>query len=245
MLLKRGSSGEDVKKLQIKLGLTPDAGIAQFGPKTEAAVKAWQKANGLKDDGIVGDATWSKMFGINDQITDAVTQVAGLDLDKLKDKVPHGVLEELSKIAESFGITNNLRLAHFLAQCAHESGSWKYRVELASGKAYEGRKDLGNTEVGDGVRFKGRGYIQLTGRANYGKFSQFIGEDCVAQPDLVADKYPLASAAYFFNKNKLWAICDLGATDDVVTKVSKRVNGGTNGLADRLAKFKIYHGLLK
>ena len=245
MLLKRGSSGEDVKKLQIKLGLTPDAGIAQFGPKTEAAVKAWQKANGLKDDGIVGEATWSKLFGINDQITDAVTQVAGLALDKLKDKVPHGVLEELSKIAESFGITNNLRLAHFLAQCAHESGSWKYRVELASGKAYEGRKDLGNTEVGDGVRFKGRGYIQLTGRANYGKFSQFIGEDCVAQPDLVANKYPLASAAYFFNKNKLWAICDLGATDDVVTKVSKRVNGGTNGLADRLAKFKIYHGLLK
>lgn len=245
MLLKRGSSGEDVKKLQIKLGLTPDAGIAQFGPKTEAAVKAWQKANGLKDDGIVGEATWSKLFGINDQITDAVTQVAGLALDKLKDKVPQGVLEELSKIAESFGITNNLRLAHFLAQCAHESGSWKYRVELASGKAYEGRKDLGNTEVGDGVRFKGRGYIQLTGRANYGKFSQFIGEDCVAQPDLVADKYPLASAAYFFNKNKLWAICDLGATDDVVTKVSKRVNGGTNGLADRLAKFKIYHGLLK
>lgn len=245
MLLKRGSSGEDVKKLQIKLGLTPDAGIAQFGPKTEAAVKAWQKANGLKDDGIVGEATWSKLFGINDQITDAVTQVAGLALDKLKDKVPQGVLEELSKIAESFGITNNLRLAHFLAQCAHESGSWKYRVELASGKAYEGRKDLGNTEVGDGVRFKGRGYIQLTGRANYGKFSQFIGEDCVAQPDLVANKYPLASAAYFFNKNKLWAICDLGATDDVVTKVSKRVNGGTNGLADRLAKFKIYHGLLK
>jgi putative chitinase len=177
--------------------------------------------------------------------SDAVTQVAGLALDKLKDKVPQGVLEELSKIAESFGITSNLRLAHFLAQCAHESGSWKYRVELASGKAYEGRKDLGNTEAGDGVRFKGRGYIQLTGRANYGKFSQFIGEDCVAQPDLVANKYPLASAAYFFNKNKLWAICDLGATDDIVTKVSKRVNGGTNGLADRLAKFKIYHGLLK
>jgi putative chitinase len=245
MLLKRGSSGEDVKKLQIKLGLTPDAGVAQFGPKTEAAVKAWQKANGLNDDGVVGDITWNKLFAINDQITDAVTQVAGLALDKLKDKVPQGVLEELSKIAESFGITSNLRLAHFLAQCAHESGSWKYRVELASGKAYEGRKDLGNTEAGDGVRFKGRGYIQLTGRANYGKFSQFIGEDCVAQPDLVANKYPLASAAYFFNKNKLWAICDLGATDDIVTKVSKRVNGGTNGLADRLAKFKIYHGLLK
>jgi putative chitinase len=242
MLLKKGSSGEDVKKLQAKLGLTQDG---SFGPGTEAKVKEWQAKNGLSADGIVGDITWNKIFAINDQITDAVTQVAGLALDKLNSHVPQGVLEELSKIAQQFGITNNLRLAHFLAQCAHESGSWKYRVELASGKAYEGRKDLGNTEAGDGVRFKGRGYIQLTGRANYGKFSQFIGEDCVAQPDLVANKYPLASAAYFFNKNKLWDICDLGATDEIVTKVSKRVNGGTNGLADRLKKFKIYHDLLK
>lgn len=245
MLLKIGSSGEDVKRIQIKLGLTPDAGVAKFGPKTEAAVKAWQKANGLDDDGVVGPATWDKMFGVNDQITDAVTQVAGLALDRLTGKVPTGVLTELAQIATKFGITNNLRLAHFLAQCAHESGDWRYRNEIASGQAYEGRRDLGNTQTGDGVRFKGRGYIQLTGRANYGVFSQFIGEDCVAQPELVANKYPLASAAFFFNRNKLWTICDQGATDDVVTKVSKRVNGGTNGLADRLAKFRVYHGLLR
>jgi putative chitinase len=241
MLLKKGSSGEDVKRLQEKLGVE-SAGT--FGPKTEEAVKAWQRSNGLKDDGIVGDATWGKLFGINDQITDAVTQVGQLSLDKLKGHVPQGVIDELSKIAESFGITNNLRLVHFLAQCAHESGNWKWSTELASGKAYEGRKDLGNTQPGDGVRFKGRGYIQLTGRANYGKFSQFIGEDCVADPTLVSDKYPLSSAAFFFNKNNLWKICDLGATDEIVTKVSKRVNGGTNGLADRLAKFKKYHTLL-
>ena len=242
MLLKKGSSGEDVKKLQAKLGITADG---SFGPGTEAKVKEWQAANSLTADGIVGDTTWGKLFGITDQITDAVTQVAGLSLDKLAGKVPSGVLEELSRIATQFGITNNLRLAHFLSQCAHESGAWKYKLEIASGQAYEGRKDLGNTQAGDGVRFKGRGYIQLTGRANYGVFSQFIGEDCVAQPDLVATKYPLASAAFFFNRNKLWTICDQGATDEVVTKVSKRVNGGTNGLADRLAKFKTYYGLLK
>lgn len=245
MLLKKGSTGDDVKRLQIKLGLTPDSGVAIFGPKTESVVKTWQKANGLTDDGIVGDDTWNKLFSTNSQITDSVTQDARLSLNKLTGKVPQEVLEELAKISESFGITNNLRLAHFLAQCAHESGSWKYRVEIASGKAYEGRKDLGNIQIGDGVRFKGRGYIQLTGRANYGKFSQFIGEDCVAQPELVATKYPLASAAFFFNKTKLWNTCDLGATDEVVTKVSKRVNGGTNGLADRLKKFKVYHDLLK
>ena len=242
MLLKKGSSGEDVKKLQAKLGLTADG---SFGPVTESKVKEWQAQNGLTADGIVGDSTWSKMFGTNGQITDSVTQVEGLSLDRLAGKVPAGVLAELSKIATQFGITSNLRLAHFLAQCAHESGDWRYKTEIASGQAYEGRKDLGNTQTGDGVRFKGRGYIQLTGRANYGVFSQFIGEDCVAQPDLVATKYPLASAAFFFNRNKLWTICDQGATDEVVTKVSRRVNGGTNGLADRLAKFKIYHGLLR
>ena len=225
MLLKKGSSGEDVKKLQAKLGIKADGA---FGPGTESNVKEWQASNGLTADGIVGDTTWSKMFGVNPQITDTVTQV-----------------EELSRIATQFGITNNLRLSHFLAQCAHESGAWKYKLEIASGKAYEGRKDLGNTQAGDGVRFKGRGYIQLTGRANYGVFSQFIGEDCVSQPELVATKYPLASAAFFFNRNKLWAICDQGATDEVITKVSKRVNGGTNGLADRLKKFKVYHDLLK
>jgi len=241
MLLKKGSSGEDVKKLQDKLGLTQDG---SFGPVTETKVKEWQTQNGLTADGVVGPATWAKMFGVNSQITDAVTQVAGLSLDRLTGRVPAGVLTELAQIATKFGITNNLRLAHFLAQCAHESGDWRYKTEIASGQAYEGRRDLGNTQTGDGVRFKGRGYIQLTGRSNYGVFSQFIGEDCVAQPDLVANKYPLASAAFFFNRNNLWAICDQGATDSVVTKVSRRVNGGTNGLADRLAKFRIYRGLL-
>lgn len=242
MLLKKGSFGEDVKKLQAKLGLIQDG---TFGPLTESKVKEWQIKNGLVDDGIVGAFTWSKMFGSYDQITDSVTQLPNLSLNKLNGHIPAAVLEELLKIATQFGITNNLRLAHFLAQCAHESGSWKYKLEIASGKAYEGRKDLGNTQPGDGVKFKGRGYIQLTGRANYDVFSQFIGEDCVTQPDLVATKYPLASAAFFFNRNKLWAICDQGATDDVVTKVSKRVNGGINGLTDRLNKFKQYYTLLK
>ena len=240
MLLKKGSSGEDVKKLQVKLGVNP---TGNFGDITESTVKTWQKANGLKDDGVVGDITWAKLFAVNDQITDAVTQI--LSLDNLIGVVPQGVIDELAKISELFGITTNLRLAHFLAQCAHESGNWKFKTELASGRAYEGRKDLGNTQAGDGVKFKGRGYIQLTGRVNYGKFSQFIGEDCIAQPELVATKYPLTSAAYFFNKNKLWNICDLGNTDEVVTRVSKRVNGGTNGLADRLEKFKKYYSLLK
>lgn len=241
MLLKKGSSGEDVKKLQVKLGLTQD-GV--FGPGTEAKVKEWQSANGLVSDGIVGDSTWNKMFAPITENISILQDSGNLSLDKLKGHVPDSVIAQIPDTAHKFNITTNLRLAHFLSQCAHESGNWKYRLEIASGKAYEGRTDLGNTQAGDGVRFKGRGYIQLTGRVNYGKFSTFIGEDCVANPELVANKYPLASAAFFFNSNKLWAICDQGSTDEVVTKVTRRVNGGTNGLADRLQKFKVYHKLL-
>ena len=96
----------------------------------------------------------------------------------------------------------------------------------------------GDEASGDGFKFRGRGYIQLTGKNNYTSFSTFVGEDCVASPDLVATKYPLASAAFYFNSNKLWAICDKGSSDAVVTQVTKAVNGGTHGLPERLQFFK-------
>ena len=118
------------------------------------------------------------------------------------------------------------------------------KPEMIANRVYASRMGNGDEASGDGFKFRGRGYIQLTGKSNYKEFSDFIGEDCVANPDLVATKYPLTSAAFFFNKNGLWTICDKGATDDIVTMVTKRVNGGTHGLADRLAKFKIYNDLL-
>jgi putative chitinase len=243
MLLKVGSKGDDVKKLQTKLGLTPDG---SFGPNTEKKVKEWQTANGLTSDGIVGDSTWNKMFQSSETTTTVTTQnSSGLKLDALKGHIPNNVLAQIPETATKFNITTNLRLAHFLSQCAHESGEFKWVVEFASGKAYEGRKDLGNTQPGDGVRFKGRGYIQLTGRANYQKFSKFCGEDCVSNPDLVANKYPMMSAAYFFDSNKLWTICDKGATENDVKAVTKRVNGGYNGLEDRQKHFTHYWSLLK
>lgn len=236
MLLKKGSSGEDVKALQTKLGLTVDG---SFGPGTEAKVKEWQAANGLTADGIVGDGTWNKLFPPT-----PIADFGSLSISKLAGHVPANVLAQIPATAPKFGITTNLRLAHFLSQCAHESGGFKFVTEFASGAAYEGRKDLGNTQSGDGVKFKGRGYIQLTGRANYTKFSTFCGEDCVANPELVAIKYPMMSAAYFFNSNGLWIVCDKGHDDAAVTAVTKRVNGGTNGLADRLKHFKEYYTLL-
>jgi putative chitinase len=278
MLLKNGSKGDDVKKLQEKLGVEA---IGTFGPKTEAAVKAWQKANGLKDDGIVGDGTWSKLFGVSAPVAavvkeDVVIPSGGpLNLEKLKGHIPDSVIAQIPETAKKFNITNNLRLAHFLSQCGHESGGFKAvsenlnysadglkkifgkyfpgnlnesyarQPEKIAARVYASRMGNGDETSKEGFKFRGRGYIQLTGKANYTNFTKFIGEDCIANPDLVATKYPLASAAFFFDSNKLWSICDKGSDDATVTAVTKRVNGGTIGLPDRIKHFKEYYNLLK
>ena len=241
MLLKLGSTGEDVKKVQRFLKIEDDG---NYGKNTEKKVKAWQKANGLLDDGIVGDETWYRMFPQVTIVNKTDIDNSNLNLNKLKGAIPDNVLAQIPDTAKKYNITTILRLAHFLSQCAHESGNFKWVVEFASGKAYEGRKDLGNTEPGDGVKFKGRGYIQLTGRANYTNFSAFCGEDCVTNPDLVATKYPMMSAGYFFNKVKLWPICDKGSDVATITAVTRKVNGGTNGLDDRIQYFNKFYKLL-
>ena len=276
MLLKKGSNSDDVKKLQAKLGLVAD-GI--FGAGTEQKIKEWQAANGLTADGIVGDGTWSKMFGgvapsvIKEDVV--IAKAGTLNIDKLKGHIPDAVIAQIPETAAKFNITNNLRLAHFLAQCGHESGGFKAvsenlnysadglkkifpkyfpgniaesysrNPEKIASKVYGGRMGNGDESTKEGFKFRGRGYIQLTGKANYTNFAKFIGEDTVANPDLVATKYPLASAGFFFDSNKLWAICDKGADDATVTAVTKRVNGGTIGLVDRIKHFKEYYNLLK
>ena len=275
MILKVGSKGEDVKKLQAKLGLGAD-GV--FGPGTDAAVKKWQASNGLTADGIVGEGTWSKMFGDKQLITEPSKPIVSsgpLKLENLKGHIPDAVIAQIPETAQKFNITNPLRLAHFLAQCGHESAGFKAIQEnlnysadglkkifpkyfpgnLAEGyarnpekiasKVYGSRMGNGDETTKEGFKFRGRGYIQLTGKDNYTKFAKFIGEDTVSNPDLVATKYPLASAAFFFDSNKLWAICDKGADDATVTAVTKRVNGGTIGLPDRIKHFKEYFALLK
>lgn len=284
MLLKRGSEGDLVVKLQQFLGVDP---IGKFGPKTEDAVKAWQSSHGLTADGIVGDGTWAKMFPTSAAVVPAPVQVvqpvvaapivntSGFKLDKLKGHVPDEVIAQIPDTAARFNITTPLRLAHFLAQCGHESGNWravrenlnysakglmgifkKYfpnatlanayqrQPEKIANRVYANRMGNGAETSGDGYKFRGRGYIQLTGKQNYSIFDKTVPEDIVSNPDLVATKYPLASAAFFFNNNKLWAICDQGATPAVVTSVTKRVNGGTIGLADRVKHFNEYYKLL-
>ena len=262
MVLKLGSNNDNVKKLQTELGLLADG---NFGPKTEVAVKEWQKRNGVTVDGIVGDDTWLKMFGSKPT----------LSLEALKGHIPDTVLNQLPAVISKFNITNNLRLAHFLAQCSHESGNFKVvnenlnysadglkktftkyfpgnmadlyarNPEKIASRVYASRMGNGNEASREGFKFKGAGYIQLTGKENYKKFSDFIGEDCVSNPSLVAEKYPLASAAFFFNSNGLWAICDKGSDVATVTAVSKRVNGGTIGLEKRIEEFNKIYKLLK
>ena len=111
-------------------------------------------------------------------------------------------------------------------------------------KVYSNRMGNGTEASGDGYKFRGRGYIQLTGKDNYTAFGKSIGVDIPNNPDSVATTYALASAAWFFSKNGLHKIADEGASDVVVTKITKRVNGGTIGLPDRIKHFKEYYHLL-
>ena len=197
-----------------------------------------------------------------------------MNTNKLGVKLNAQVMGEVYSIVERYNISNQLRLAHFLAQCAHESGDFKLVTEnlnysadgllkvfpkyfnsanvtayarnpqKIANRVYANRMGNGDEASGEGYKFRGRGYLQTTGKDNYKAFSDFIGEDCVANPDLVATKYPLTSAAFFFNKNGLWSICDRGDTEAIVLLVTKRVNGGTIGLADRIKHFQEYNALL-
>lgn len=139
-------------------------------------------------------------------------------------------LPYLNKFAKEFGINTPLRWAHYLAQIAHESCELKYTKELASGKAYEWRADLGNTHKGDGVKYKGRGLIQITGRANYAAYKRYCGFDVVGKPELL--EQPLGavrSSMWFWMKHGLNALAD----SDNINTITRKINGGTNGLSSR------------
>lgn len=181
-------------------------------------VKKLQNSVGADVDGIVGRGTLSAMFrkcGAGQAIADELGLAANVRFHE------YGVMD------------NPLRLAHFLAQVMHESGNFRYMEEIASGAAYEGRKDLGNTVAGDGKRYKGRGPIQLTGRANYRIYGRIIGIDLERHPEIAAvPSIGLWTALEYWRKNGLNVLAD---KDDVLT-ITKRINGGTNGIADRKAK---------
>lgn len=178
-------------------------------------------------------------------------------------------------LLKQYGINSKLRLAHFLAQVGHESGDFKHTVEnlnysaeglkkifpkyftndealqyarqpeKIANRVYANRMGNGPEESGHGWHYRGRGYLQLTGRNNYMSFEQSISDNIISNPDLVATKYPLISAAWFFQTNGINQISDLGTSDAAIKAVTKKVNGGEIGLAERIALFREYYAQLK
>lgn len=199
-------------------------------------------------------------------------KIKKMQIQKLYLKLPKKVCDELADVIKSYKIDNNYRLSHFLAQCGHESNNFnvaienlnyseqgllkvfpryfdkitsKYyakRPELIANMVYSNR--MGNTEKGDGWKYIGRGYIQLTGKNNYKAFGDYISINLVQQPDLVATKYALSSAAWYFEKKKLWSICDEGIEIETIKKLTYLINGGYNGLDDRISKTNVFYKLL-
>ncbi len=126
-----------------------------------------------------------------------------------------------------------------------KAAEYERKPEKIANLVYGGRMGNGPEASGDGYKYRGRGYIQLTGKDNYAAFDKVVAEDITATPDLVATKYPLLSAAWFWNSRKLNELADKGATDAEVTSITKKVNGGTIGLEDRIKHFKEFYSLLK
>ena len=154
---------------------------------------------------------------------------------KGKERQIFEIVRTMNPLMAEYGFDTLRRLRYFLAQIGHESAGLTYTKEIASGKAYEGRKDLGNVYAGDGVRYKGRGYLQITGRKNYTLLQADTGIQCLECPELLErPKYAILSALWFWRRNNL----NIYADKDAYTALTKRINGGTNGMADRLAWLK-------
>lgn len=208
-------------------------------------------------------------------LNDRLTSGRGfLKLERLTNHVPDQVIKQIPDCASKFQINTPLRLAHFLAQCSHESAnftattenlnysanglkntfpiyfpgnmadSYARQPQKIASRVYGSRMGNSNEESKDGYKYRGRGYIQLTGKDNYNAFNKIVDDDILNNPDLVSDKYPLLSAAWFWNSRSLNTLADEGSANTVVTKITRKVNGGTIGLSDRVAHFKKYYDLL-
>ena len=281
MLLKIGSTGDLVKKLQESLGIGADG---TFGPGTESALKKWQAANGLEADGLAGAGTLAKMGISTDVPVVDSADSHPANFAALKGKVPDRILPIIQEAFPKYEITSNLRAAHFLAQIAHESGDftiktesmnyttparivsiWPSRFNLdgSDGKknaneyiknesklaeaVYGNRAELGNNQPGDGFRFRGGGYLQLTGREAYKGYAAYIGKSVEDTADLLRsdDHYAMDAACWEYAlRMKLNPVADMGTYEDVVKKITKRVNGGYIGLEERLSNFKKFYAVL-
>ena len=235
LIIKINSKGKIVKAWQKFLNISAD-GI--FGKETEYATITFQNNNGLKADGIAGPATLEKAKELGFEIPEEneSQDITEEQLAYIMKGAKHSdiikYLDPLNAVMKKYNINSFLRRCHFLAQVGHESGSLKYSHELASGKAYEGRADLGNIYPGDGVKYKGQGLIQLTGRNNITAFGRYVGIDFAkVNPARIGDEPELSAeaAGWFWMTRKLNKWADM----DDIKGVTLRVNGGYNGLEDR------------
>ena len=197
-----------------------------------------------------------------------------MEINNLEGVIPDAVFDELPEVMKKFEIDTPLRLSHFLGQCAHESNGFKVKnenlnysadglkkifpkyfpddladeyarqPEKIANRVYSNRMGNGDEESGDGWAYRGAGYVQLTGRNNYVDFGESIDIDIENNPDLVREEYPLLSAAWFFYKNGINEISDMGSSIDIIKKVTNRVNGGLIGIDSRITLFNKFYNLL-
>ena len=271
ILLQKGSKGEQVKQLQKFFGITAD-GI--FGNQTLNKVMEWQKQNNLRADGLVTKNMWEKIFPSTKtalKLENLVNVIPDSVINELKTisqittplRLAHFLSQcshesnNFKNVRENLNYSYNRLLEIFKYDIDIDknrilSESEKQRARNLAGNpekianfVYANQNGNGGELSGDGWRFRGRGYIQLTGKSNYVSFGKSINENLVENPDLVATKYPLLSAVYFFNKNNLWEICDAGGSEKDIQKLTKKINGGLNGIEDRIKLFNKFYKLVK
>lgn len=243
---------EEQKQVEEAIKLTPEQEALADDATEQGYGINESTAAGLSGVGVSSPAQRNNGEGNSSSDNQADNETASkLPSEKIEEcgnvrlkEPPQVVIDAMRK----WGIKTPLQKAHFLAQCAHESGDFIYTKEIwgpsSAQQRYEGRKDLGNTQPGDGYRFAGRGYIQVTGRANYSQFRKGVTDDVVANSTLVEKKYVAETACWFWRTRKL----NEAAVDDTIGTlkyITKRINGGYNGLDDRKKKFCGYWKKLK
>ena len=224
-------SGDNLSSIAIRYGMTLSE-IKSLNNITDPDKLQVGQVLKVYDDGSGSEDNTKPDIGDGGASTTYVTESQLNRLGWSSSNLTEAILEDLNICLEKNKITTRSRLCHFLSQCSKESGAGMWTKELASGDAYEGRESLGNTQAGDGRKYKGGGYIQLTGRYNYTKFAEYIGDPDIINigVDYVAANYPWSSAGFWWTNNNMNALCDTNPSVDAVTK---RVNGGYTGLEER------------
>lgn len=263
MLIRKGDTGSKVKEVQELLGITED-GI--FGENTEKLVKEFQEKYELTVDGIVGKVTYSVLRRKNlilplvDKLDTVVPSSVLYELPKTMDTFDINSVLRLSHFLsqcshesanfkyteENLNYSKEALMTVFRKYFPSQSIASQYarKPEKIANKVYSNRMGNGDEDSGDGWKYRGRGYIQLTGKYNYSTFNEYVNDNIVEYPELVSEKYALLSAGWYWHTTDLNTIADRGSSEDIIVKITRRVNGGTNGLDDRIRKFKRFFNIL-